>query len=87
MSGDHAIVTGVVEHADIRSGEPLLYFGAPLWNLYRLDRCGDVFRSPQIESQKIARQPTASVCAGDPPHEICRAYTRAPYILWHTPGS
>jgi flavin reductase (DIM6/NTAB) family NADH-FMN oxidoreductase RutF len=28
MSGDHAIVTGVVEHADIRSGEPLLYFGA-----------------------------------------------------------
>lgn len=28
MSGDHAIVVGLVEAADIRSGEPLLYFGS-----------------------------------------------------------
>jgi flavin reductase (DIM6/NTAB) family NADH-FMN oxidoreductase RutF len=27
-SGDHAIVIGIVEDAEIRSGEPLLYFGA-----------------------------------------------------------
>jgi flavin reductase (DIM6/NTAB) family NADH-FMN oxidoreductase RutF len=40
VSGDHAIIAGVVEAARIRSGEPLLYFGGKFGSFATLPPAG-----------------------------------------------
>jgi flavin reductase (DIM6/NTAB) family NADH-FMN oxidoreductase RutF len=46
LSGDHAIVVGLVEHADIRSGEPLVYFGARFGTFIDLAAAGNCAVQP-----------------------------------------